>query len=161
MIQNTLYNSGGYIKRSKFFIVLWASFYCIPDIIKVSARHIFGRKNTSASMLRIYKNKSIPLRALVLNKYIISVSFYDVRFPIEYQHSIWSNVLWLRRVKKLNIVVLKKIYIYIYINSTLVSTIHTHFKKMLKNIFIKKYMWQTKNNIVCLPDYYHNLCILI
>ena len=117
MIQITLYNSGGYIKRSKLFIVLWASFYCIPDIIKVSARHVFGRKNTSASMLRIYKNKNrITLRALTLNKHIISVSTcFAVRFPIEYQHSIWSNVLWLRRVnlvfKKINIVVLKK-YIY-------------------------------------------------
>jgi hypothetical protein len=88
MIQITLYNSGGYIKRSKLFIVLWASFYCIPDIIKVLVRHVFGRKNTSASMLRIYKNKSIPLRALALNKHIISVSFYDVRFSIKYQHSI-------------------------------------------------------------------------
>lgn len=46
---------------------------------------------------------------------------------------------------------------YIYINSTLVSTIHTHFKKMLKNISIKKYMWQTKNNIVCLLDIYINI----
>lgn len=46
---------------------------------------------------------------------------------------------------------------YIYINSTLISTIHTHFKKMLKNIFIKKYMWQTKNNIVCLLDMYTNI----
>nr|DAY38538.1 MAG TPA: hypothetical protein [Bacteriophage sp.] len=46
---------------------------------------------------------------------------------------------------------------YIYINSTLVSTIHITYK----NIFIKKYMWRTKNNIVCLSDYYHNLCILI
>lgn len=73
MIQNTLYNSGGHIKRSKFFIVLWASFYCIPDIIKVSARHVFGRKNTSASMLRIYKNKNIPLRALGLYVYHLSI----------------------------------------------------------------------------------------
>lgn len=119
MIQNTLYNNGGYIKRSKFFIVLWASFYCIPDIIKVSARHVFGRKNTSASMLRIHKNKSIPLRVLD-SMSIISASFYDVRFPIDNQHSIWSNVLWLRRVnlvfKKIDIVVSKKhIYnVYIY-----------------------------------------------
>lgn len=115
MIQNTLYNSGGYIKRSKLFIVLWASFYCIPDIIKVSARHVFGRKNTSASMLRIYKNKSISLRALALNKHIISVSFYDVRFSIDNQHSIWSNVLWLRRVnlvfKKNKYSCFKKTYI--------------------------------------------------
>ena len=126
MIQNTLYNSGGYIKRSKLFIVLWASFYCIPDIIKVSARHVFGRKNTSASMLRIYKNKSIPLRALALNKPIISEAcpLRCVRFSIDNQHYIlcfkkhW--VLWRCRVysvfKKINIVVSKKhIYnVYIY-----------------------------------------------
>lgn len=89
MIQITLYNSGGYIKRSKLFIVLWASFYCIPDIIKVSARHVFGRKNTSASMLRVHKNKNrITLRALALNKHIISVSFYAVRFHIDNQYYI-------------------------------------------------------------------------
>ena len=90
MIQNTLYNSGGYIKRSKFFIVLWASFYCIPDIMEVSARHVFGRKNTSASMLRIYKNKNrITLRALALNKHIISASAcFAVRFSIDNQHYI-------------------------------------------------------------------------
>lgn len=91
MIQNTLYNSGGYKKRSKLFIVLWASFYCIPDIMEVSARHVFGRKNTSASMLRIYKNKNrITLRALALNKHIISEAcpLRCVRFPIDNQHSI-------------------------------------------------------------------------
>ena len=67
MIQITLYNSGGYIKRSKLFVVLWASFYCIPDIV-------FGRKNTSASMLRIYKNKNrITLRALGLYVYHLSI----------------------------------------------------------------------------------------
>ena len=128
--------------------------------MEVSARHVFGRKNTSASMLWIYKNKNrITLRALALNKHIISASTcFAVRFPIEYQHSIWSNVLWRCRVysvfKKINIVASKNIYImYIYINSTLVSTIHI----IYKNIFIKKYMWRTKNNIVCLPDMYINI----
>ena len=119
MIKITLYNSGGYIKRSKFFIVLWASFYCISDIKKVSARHVFGRKNTSASMLRVYKNKSIPLRALDKQS-IISEVCYTVRFSIDNQHYIWSNVLWLHRVylvfKKIDVCASKKhIYnVYIY-----------------------------------------------
>lgn len=90
---------------------------------------------------------------------IISVSTcFAVRFPIDNQHFIWSNVLWLRRVysvfKKIDVCASKNIYImYIYINSTLVSTIHITYK----NIFIKKYMWQTKNNIVCLLDMYTNI----
>ena len=162
MVKITLYNIGGYKKKQVFYC--FVGFFCIhsiciPDIIKISRRHVFGRKNISASMLRIYKNKNrITLRALDRNL-IISVSFYDVRFPIEYQHSIWSNVLWRCRVysvfKKINIVASKNIYImYIYINSTLVSTIHTHFKKMLKNIFIKKYMWRTKPyRDVCVTRY--------
>lgn len=141
MIQNTLYDSGGY-KKKCFLYCFVTSFVSIPNVLKSSRKdYVFGRKNTSASMLWIYKNKNrITLRALALNKHIISVSFYDVRFPIEYQHSIWSNVLWLRRVnlifKKLYIVVSKNIYImYIYINSTLVSTIHiTYKKKLFKNI---------------------------
>lgn len=145
MIQNTLYNSGGYIKRSKFFIVLWASFYCIPDIIKVSARHVFGRKNTSASMLRIYKNKSIPPYGHWDCMSIISVSFYDVRFPIEYQHSIqcFKKTLSIMAspcefcIQKNKYSCFKKnIYImYIYINSTLVSVNHITYKKYLK-IFV-------------------------
>lgn len=90
MAKNTLYDSGEYYtKRSSFYIVLWASFYCIPDIIKVSARHVFGRKNTSASMLRIYKNKSIsPLRALDSMPIISASTCFAVRFPIDNQHSI-------------------------------------------------------------------------
>ena len=35
MIQNTLYNSGGYIKRSKLFIVLWASFVSILFVFQI------------------------------------------------------------------------------------------------------------------------------
>lgn len=123
MVKITLYNSGGYIKRSKFFIVLWASFYCIPDIIKISARHIFGRKNTSASMLWVYKNKNrITLRALALNKHIISevCQLRCVCFPQLRRYSCSK----------------KNIYImYIYINSTLVSTIH---KKIKENKYVEQ-----------------------
>nr|DAU20216.1 MAG TPA: hypothetical protein [Bacteriophage sp.] len=89
MIQNTLYNSGGYKKKQVFYC--FVGFFCIriPNIQKVKRRHVFRRKNTSASMLRIYKNKNrITLRALASNKHIISASFYDVRFPVDNQHSI-------------------------------------------------------------------------
>ena len=102
MIQITLYNSGGY--KKKCFLYCFVGFFCIhsvciPDIIKVSVRHVFGRKNISASMLRIYKNKSIPLRALDSMSIISEACpLRCVRFPTEYQHSIWSNVLWRCRV---------------------------------------------------------------
>lgn len=121
MVKITLYNIGGYKKEQVFYC--FVGFFCIhsiciPNIQKVKRRHVFGRKNTSASMLRIYKNKNrITLRALALNKHIISeAACFAVRFSIDNQHSIWSNVLWLRRVKKINIVVSKKhIYnVYIY-----------------------------------------------
>ena len=134
MIQITLYNSGGYIKRSKFFR---ASFYCIPDIIKVSARHVFGRKNTSASMLRIYKNKN-PLRALELNKHIISEAcpLRCVRFPNRvstlYLEQCIMALPCIFCIQKIKYMCFKKnIYImYIYINSTLVSTIHITYKNI-------------------------------
>lgn len=77
MIQITLYNIGGYKKKQVFYC--FVGFFCIhsiciPDIIKVSAIHVvFGRKNTSASMLRVHKNKSIPLRALELYVYHLSI----------------------------------------------------------------------------------------
>lgn len=58
MIKNTLYNSGGY-KKKDFLYCFVASFYIhllIPNIKKVTRRHVFGKKNTSASMLRVYWN---------------------------------------------------------------------------------------------------------
>ena len=42
---------------------------------------------------------------------------------------------------------------YIYINSTLVSTIHTHFKKMLKNICGGR----NHTEMFVLPDMYTNI----
>ena len=76
MIQNTLYNSGGYKKKQVFYC--FVGFFCIhsiciPNIQKVKRRHVFKRKNTCASMLRIHKNKSIPLRALALYVYHLSI----------------------------------------------------------------------------------------
>lgn len=120
MVKITLYNIGGYKKKQVFYC--FVGFFCIhsiciPNIQKVKRRHVFGRKNTSASMLRVHKNKGTPPYG---HWDCMSVSFYDVRFPIEYQHSIWSNVLWLRRVKpifkELDICASKKhIYnVYIY-----------------------------------------------
>ena len=77
MIQNTLYNSGGYKKKQVFYC--FVGFFCIysiciPNIQKVKRRHVFWRKNTSASMLRIYKNKNrITLRELGLYVYHLSI----------------------------------------------------------------------------------------
>ena len=92
MVKITLYNIGGYKKKQVFYC--FVGFFCIHSICilniqKVKRRHVFRRKNTSASMLRIHKNKNrITLRALALNKHIISVSFYDVRFHIDNQYYI-------------------------------------------------------------------------
>lgn len=46
---------------------------------------------------------------------------------------------------------------YIYINSTLVSTIHITYKKYLKNICGGR----NHTEMFVLPDYYRNLYILI
>nr|DAY07599.1 MAG TPA: hypothetical protein [Caudoviricetes sp.] len=93
MVKITLYNIGGYKKKQVFYC--FVSFFCIhsiciPNIQKVKRRHVFGRKNTSASMLRVYKNKSVPLRALALNKHIISEAgpLRCVRFSIDNQRYI-------------------------------------------------------------------------
>ena len=76
MVKITLYNIGGYKKKQVFYC--FVGFFCIhsiciPNIQKVKRRHVFRRKNTSASMLRIHKNKSIPLRALGLYVYHLSI----------------------------------------------------------------------------------------
>lgn len=94
MIQITLYNIGGYKKKQVFYC--FVGFFCIhsiciPNIQKVKRRHVFGRKNTSASMLRIYSSKNrITLRALALNKHIISEAcpLRCMCFSIDNQHSI-------------------------------------------------------------------------
>ena len=59
MVKITLYNIGEYKKKQVFYC--FVGFFCIriPNIKKVSRRHVFGYKNTSASMLREYK-KEIP-----------------------------------------------------------------------------------------------------
>lgn len=74
MIQNTLYDSGGY-KKKCFLYCFVTSFVSIPNVLKSSRKdYVFGRKNTSASMLRIYKNKNrITLRALALYVYHLSI----------------------------------------------------------------------------------------
>lgn len=119
MVKITLYNISGYKKKQVFYC--FVGFFCIhsiciPNIQKVKRRYVFGRKNTSASMLRIYKNKNrITLRALGL--YVYHLSIYLLRRV---------NYIF----KKLNICTSKNIYImYIYINSTLVSVNHIAFKK--------------------------------
>ena len=77
MVKITLYNSGGYKKKQVFYC--FVGFFCIhsiciPNIQKVKRRHVFGRKNISASMLRVYKNKNrITLRALGLYVYHLSI----------------------------------------------------------------------------------------
>ena len=91
MVKITLYNIGEYKKKQVFYC--FVGFFCIhsiciPNIQEVKRRHVFWRKNTSASMLRVHKNKNkITLRALDRNP-IISASLYDVRFSIDNQHSI-------------------------------------------------------------------------
>nr|DAF21957.1 MAG TPA: hypothetical protein [Caudoviricetes sp.] len=52
MVKITLYNIGGY--KKKHFLYCFVGFFCIriPNIQKVKRRHVFGKKNTSASMLR-------------------------------------------------------------------------------------------------------------
>lgn len=128
MVKITLYNIGGYKKKQVFYC--FVGFFCIRfQIFKKSKEDMYLGERIQVLRCFGYTRIKISPYGHWDCMSIISVSFYDVRFPIEYQHSIWSNVLWLRRVnlvfKKINIVVSKNIYImYIYINSTLVSTIH-------------------------------------
>lgn len=140
MIQITLYNIGGYKKKQVFYCFVGffcIHFICIPDIIKISRRHVFGRKNISASMLRIYKNKNrITLRALGLYVYHLSIYLLRRTFPhrvstLYLNQSIMASPCKSCIQKNRCMCFKKHIYImYIYINSTLVSTIHITYKKI-------------------------------
>lgn len=83
MVKITLYNIGEPKEVVVFIIIFYTSFVltiCIPNIKRVSRRHIFGKKNTSASMLRYPTGTGT-------NAYH-SATCNAIRFPTQHLHYI-------------------------------------------------------------------------